>query len=205
MEKHKYIGKTLEEALNKAKIDLLEQKEENLIYKELEVKTGLFKSKKVEIEVVTRLEVIEFIKCYLKELTNNIGIHINIEVRQRENNTIITLFSDNNAMLIGKMGRTMDALNIITKQVVVSEIGCNFPFIIDVGEYKENQQKNIRRVAKKIAREVAKTKIPAKLDPMNSYERRLVHTVLADNKKVYTESEGISPNRYVVIKPKEDE
>lgn len=204
MEKHKYVGKTLEEAINQAKIDLLEQ-EENLIYKELEVKSGFFKSKKVEIEVVTRLEVIEFIKKYLKELTNNIGIHINIEVKNREKNIILTLFSDNNAMLIGKSGRTMEALNIVTKQVVSSEIGCNFPFIIDVGEYKEKQQKNIERMAKQIAREVAKSKIPAKLDPMNSYERRLVHTVLADNKKVYTESEGETPNRYVIIKPKEEE
>ena len=108
-------------------------------------------------------------------------------------------------MLIGKSGRTMEALNIVTKQVVSSEIGCNFPFIIDVGEYKEKQQKNIERMAKQIAREVAKSKIPAKLDPMNSYERRLVHTVLADNKKVYTESEGETPNRYVIIKPKEEE
>ena len=90
MEKHKYVGKTLEEALNQAKIDLLEQ-EENLIYKELEIKSGLFKSKKVEIEVVTKLEVIEFIKKYLKELTNNIGIHINIEVKNREKNIIFTL------------------------------------------------------------------------------------------------------------------
>ena len=141
----------------------------------------------------------------MKELTNNIGIHINIEVKNREKNIIFTLFSDNNAMLIGKMGRTMEALNIVAKQAVASEIECSFPFIIDVSEYKEKQQKNIERIAKQIAREVAKTKIPAKLDPMNSYERRLVHTVLADNKRVYTESEGSTPNRYVIIKPKEEE
>lgn len=203
MEKHKYVGKNLEDALNQARLALLEQ-EENLIYKEIEVKGGLFKSKKIEIEVVTKLEVIDFIKKYLKELTNNIGIHINIEVKNRENSIIFTLFSDNNAMLIGKMGRTMEALNIVAKQAVASEIGCSFPFIIDIGEYKEKQQKNIERIAKQIAREVAKTKIPAKLDPMNSYERRLVHTVLADNKRVYTESEGTTPNRYVIIKPKEE-
>lgn len=203
MEKHKYIGKNLEDAINQAKIDLLEQ-EENLIYKEIEIKGGLFKSKKTEIEVVTKLEIIDFIKEYLKKLTNNIGIHIDIEVKKREKNTIFTLFSDNNAMLIGKMGRTMDALNVVTKQAVASEIGCNFPFIIDVGEYKEKKQKNIERVAKQIAKEVAKTKIPAKLDPMNSFERRLVHNILSDNKSVYTESEGETPKRYVIIKPKEE-
>lgn len=204
MEKHRYVGKNLDDAINQAKIALLEQ-EENLIYKELESKNGLFKSKRVEIEVVTKLEVIEFIKTYLKDLTNKIGIHVNMEVKKREKNTIITLFSDNNAMLIGKMGRTMDALNIVTKQAVTTEIGCNFPFVIDVSEYKEKKQRNIERVAKQLAKEVAKTKIPAKLDPMNSYERRLVHNILAENEKVYTESEGENPNRYIIIKPKENE
>lgn len=204
MEKHRYVGKNLDDAINQAKIALLEQ-EENLIYKELESKNGLFKSKRVEIEVVTKLEVIEFIKTYLKDLTNKIGIHVNMEVKKREKNTIITLFSDNNAMLIGKMGRTMDALNIVTKQAVTTEIGCNFPFVIDVNEYKEKKQRNIERVAKQLAKEVAKTKIPAKLDPMNSYERRLVHNILAENEKVYTESEGENPNRYIIIKPKENE
>ena len=55
-----------------------------------------------------------------------------------------------------------------------------------------------------IAREVAQTKIEVKLDSMNSYERRIIHNILNNNKRVYTESEGEEPNRYVVIKPKED-
>ena len=63
--------------------------------------------------------------------------------------------------------------------------------------------KNIEYLAKKTAREVAKTKVEAKLDSMNSYERRIVHSILSDDKYVYTESIGEEPNRCVVIKPKE--
>ena len=75
---------------------------------------------------------------------------------------------------------------------------------IDINDYKEKIHENLVRQAKKIAREVSKTKIDAKLDPMNSYERRLIHEALKDNKYVYTESVGEEPNRCLVIKAKED-
>ena len=131
------------------------------------------------------------------------GLEVNIEIKTKDNSKIITLYSNNNNILIGKNGRTLDALNTISKQVIRNEFGVNINFLIDVGEYKVNQQKNIERLAEKVAREVAKTKVEAKLDSMNSYERRLVHNTLNDNDKVYTESEGEEPNRYVVIKPRD--
>ena len=79
-----------------------------------------------------------------------------------------------------------------------------FHFTIDIGEYKKQHEERLIRLAKKIAKEVATSKIEAKLDPMNSYERRIIHTTLAEDNRVRTESEGEEPNRYVVIKPKED-
>ena len=85
------------------------------------------------------------------------------------------------------------------------EIDKYFNLTIDIGEYKKERENRLERLAKKVAREVAYSKVEAKLDPMNSYERRIIHTILAENKKVITESEGEEPNRYVVIKPKEDE
>ena len=84
------------------------------------------------------------------------------------------------------------------------ETGHNFKFNIDINSYKEKREKSLENLAKRVAREVATTKIPVKLDSMNSYERRIIHNILTDNKKVYTESEGEEPNRCVVIKPKED-
>ena len=205
MDKRIFSGKTKEEAIEQALIELQEDRE-NIFVKEIEeTKGGLFKAKKVEIEVVTKDDIIDFIKEYLQKLTHDIGIGINLEVKKRENNLSITILSDNNALLIGKNGRTMDALNTILRQAIYAKFGFYYKFVLDVGEYKEKQQHNLERLAKQLAQEVARTKVEAKLDPMNSYERRIIHNALNDFKKVYTESEGTEPNRYVVIKPKEEE
>lgn len=203
MIKNNYTGKTLEEAINNAKI-ALQETENSLYIKELETKSGLF-NKKVEIEVIRRDDVITFIKDYLKNLIENMGLTANLEVKKREDNVTFTIFSDNNSILIGKNGRTLNSITTIVKQVVYKELGEYFNFTIDIGEYKKERENRLERLAKKVAREVAYSKVEAKLDPMNSYERRIIHTILADNKKVTTESEGEEPNRYVVIKPREEE
>ena len=205
MEKHKFIGKTKEEAIENAKIGLQEL-EENLIIKETEVqKGGLFKSKKVEIEVIEKREVAQGIKEYLAKLLKDLGFKTNIEMKVKDNIPTYTIYSDNDALLIGKNGKNLHALSTIVNQYVKTEIGESYKFLIDVNAYKEKHEKSLIRLAKNVAREVAQTKIEAKLDSMNSYERRIIHNALTNNKKVYTESEGEEPKRCVVIKPKEEE
>ena len=203
LNKMRYTGKTKEEAINNAKIELQEL-ENDLYIKEIEVKSGLF-NKKAEIEVIRKSDVAEYVKELVKEIINNMGLNCNLEVKKRENGLNITIVSENNSILIGKNGRTLDSLTSIIKHSIYNEIGEYYPFVLDVGEYKQAREQKLERMAKKVAREVAYTKVPAKLDPMNSYERRIIHSILADNKKVTTESEGEEPNRCVVIKPKEDE
>lgn len=200
--KNRYSGKTKEEAISNAKIALQEM-ENNLYIKEVEVKNGLF-SKKTEIEVIRRDDIIEYLKEYLKELIHDMGVTCNLEIKKRENGVNITVISDNNSILIGKNGRTLESITLILKQVIHNEIGEYFPFTLDIGEYKIAREQKLENLARKTAREVANTKIEAKLDPMNSYERRIIHEALANNKRVTTESEGEEPNRYVVIKSKED-
>ena len=80
-------------------------------------------------------------------------------------------------------------------------VGKPYRFVIDVSDYKENNDLRLERLARKIARDVKFSKVEAKLDPMNSYERRIIHNALSKNKYVTTESEGEEPNRCVVIKP----
>ena len=204
MEKHKYTGKTKEEAISNATIDLQET-QNNLIIKELEeIKGGLFKSKKVEIEVIERREVVKYIKEYLQKLLKDLGFTVNIEIKNKEEIPTYTIYSDNDALLIGKNGKNLKALSILTSQHLLNELGKNFKFTIDINSYKEKREKSLEYLAKKIAREVAATKVEAKLDSMNSYERRIIHNALTNNKQVCTESEGEEPNRYVVIKPRED-
>ena len=203
MEKHTYIGKNREEAINNAKADLQEV-EENLIINEKEIKQGLFKTKKTEIEVIEKREVVKFIKEYTYNLLKDIGFNANIEVRKNKDIPTYTIYSDNDSLLIGKNGKNLQALSKIISQVITKEIGKSFKFMLDVNDYKEKREKNLERIAKKIAREVKETKVEAKLDSMNSYERRIIHNVLANHKYVYTESIGEEPNRAVVIKPRED-
>ena len=204
MEKHKYVGKTKEEAINLAKEELQEV-EENLFIKELEVtQGGLFKKGKVEIEVIEKREVVQDIKNFLVKLLKDMGYSVNIEIKNKEEVPKYVIFSDNDALLIGKNGKNLKALSTIVNGYLNNELGRTYKFVIDVNEYKEKREHSLERLAKKIAREVATSKVEAKLDPMNSYERRIIHNILTNNKKVFTESEGEEPNRYVVIKPKEE-
>ncbi len=203
MEKHSYIGKTKEEAINNAMADLQETTN-NLIIQEKEVKTGLFKSKKIEIEVIEKREVVKFIKDYTISLLKDLGFNANIEVKNKSEIPTYIVYSDNDSLLIGKNGKNLQALSKIISQVIKKELGESFKFLLDVNDYKEKRERNLEFLAKEIAREVRDTKVAAKLDSMNSYERRIVHNALTNNKFVYTESAGEEPNRYVVIKPKED-
>ena len=204
MEKHNYIGKTKEDAIQMAKEELQEV-EENLFIREIEsTKGGLFKSKKVEIEVIEKREVVKGIKDFLIDILKSMGYTVNIEIKNKESVPKFIIFSDNDALLIGKNGKNLKALSLIVSGYLNKELGKNYKFIIDVNEYKEKREQSLERLAKRVAREVRNTKIEAKMDSMNSYERRIIHNALTNFKGVYTESEGEEPNRYVVVKPKEE-
>lgn len=203
MKKYTFVGKTEEEALNLA-YDELSVEKDDIFYKSTEQKGGLFKVKKIEVEVIKKSDINEFIKEFILKLTTDMGFDVKLETKNREDGLYITLYSDNNNLLIGKDGKNMTALSVIARQAVHNELGFFYKFNLDVGEYKLKQQKNIERMAIRVAKDVAKSRVEAKLDPMNSYERRLVHNVLNDRKDVYTESTGEEPNRYVVIKPREE-
>ena len=203
MKKYTYQAKTFEEAKNMALAELMEQ-QENLYINEIESSTKLF-SKKSVIEVIKKEDVLEYIKELIKNITKMMGLTVNMEIKKRDDNVTISLYSDNNAILIGKDARTLNALTTIIKQAIHNQIGTYYNFVLDVSEYKEKQQFFIEKAAKKTAKEVARTKVEAKLEPMNSYERRIVHNALTNFRGVYTESEGEEPHRYVVIKPKLEE
>lgn len=201
MQKYIYEAKTFDDAKEKALAEL-KVAEENLIINILEEKNTLLK-KSVKIEVINYNDIINYAKESIVEITKLMGLDVNLEVRRRDETITIKIFSDHNAVLIGKNGYTIQALQTIIRQIVFNQINTNISIILDVENYKEKKIKNIEYLAKKTAREVAKTKVEAKLDSMNSYERRIVHSILSDDKYVYTESIGEEPNRCVVIKPKE--
>ena len=202
MEKHRFVGKTYEEAVNKAKIELQEL-EENLIINVIDEKKSLL-SKKCEIEVIEKREIKNFIKEKLVNILREMGYQAEVEIQVKQDIPTYRIYSNNDSLLIGKGGKNLEALKIVLRQIVNTETGINYKFFLDVSDYKEKNEHHLEVLAKRLAREVATTKIEVKMDSMNSYERRIVHNVLTNNKKVYTESVGEEPNRCVVIKPRED-
>lgn len=203
MNKYIYEAKTKEEALTKALTEL-NTTEDNLVMKVLEEKSTLLK-KIAKIEVIKYNDITTYLKNIITNILKQMGIEANLELKKRENQIAVKIFSDNNAILIGKNGKNISALQLILRQILNNQVGQNMLLTVDVENYREKRDKNLEYLAKKIAKEVAKTKVETKLDSMNSYERRIIHNALTDNKYVYTESIGEEPNRCVIIKPKEEE
>lgn len=201
MNKQTFIGKTKEEAITKA-MEGLNAKEEEIVIVEKEIKKSLF-NKKAEIEAITKDELNKEIKDYVLKLVKDMGINAKIETKTREETTVFNLIAPETPILIGRNGRTVEALQNVTNQMVSTNLGTYYRFIIDVNDYKSKRRARLEKNAKYTAKEVAKTKIEAHLEPMNSYERRIIHNILTNSKDVMTESEGEEPNRHVVIKPKE--
>lgn len=166
MKKYEYTGKTYEEAKSNA-IEELNLAEENLIIETIEEKNTLLKHS-TTIEVITYNDVIDYLKEVINEITKLMGLDSNLEVRRKDNTITIKIFSDHNAVLIGKNGYTISALQTIVRQIMYNEVKDKISVILDVENYKEKKIKNIEYIAKKTAREVAKTKVEAKLDCMNS-------------------------------------
>ena len=197
-----YEGKNLNELKEKA-FSELNASENELYIRETEEVKGLLKTKKYKLEILTKDDVVKYIKNYIIDVAKNMGITVNIEAKKRENYIQINLFSENSSILIGKNGRTMEALQYLIKNSIYNKTGFKINVILDVEDYKEKINRHLDYNVKKIAREVRKTGVDAKLDPMNSYESRIVHNAVNEIKGVSTISEGVEPNRYVVIKKDE--
>ena len=164
VKKHNYIGKTYEEALNKAKVDLQEL-EENLIINVKEEKKTLL-SKKVELEVIEKIEIREYLKQLIKNLLKDMGYEVDIEISISDNIPTYRLYSNNDALLIGKDGKNLQALNIVINQILRNKINNTYRFFIDVNNYKEKSDRHLESLAKKLAKEVKETKIEVKMDRM---------------------------------------
>ena len=201
MNKYNFEGKTFEEVKERALYELKES-ENNIIIKVIAEKNGLLK-KSVTVEVIKYSDVINYVKETLTTIINLMNLNPTFEVKRRDNSINIKIYSDNNSILIGKNGRSIQALQLLIRQMLANKLTNEVLVNLDVENYKEKKLKSIEFLAKKIAREVSKTKVETKMDSMNSYERRVIHNLLANNKYVYTESIGEEPNRCVVIKPKE--
>jgi len=199
---HSYEGKTLENVKEICENEL-NVSIDKIYYTTKETEAGLFKGKKVILEAITEEEIISSIKEFIKELATNMNLEINSEIKIQDETVNILLVSNNNNILIGKDGRTLNSLQLILRQVFSDLSKINLKLTLDVGNYKVKKIKNLEREIKHICKEVMNTKVEVKLDPMNSYERRIVHSIVAEFENLQSVSEGEEPNRFTVIKFKD--
>ena len=199
MEKYKFQAKSEKGLLEKA-LEELNLKEEDVVTKCYEEKGGLFSGKKYTLEVVKLSDIADLGKETLKELLSGLNIDANVETRIREGQIKYEIFSKNNSLLIGKKGHILDAIQTYLRQAIFNKVDLFINVSVDVEKYKEKQNYFLEKKVKRIAREVTLSKVDVKLDPMDAYTRKIVHSALQGFKYITTESEGEEPNRYIVIR-----
>jgi len=138
---------------------------------------------------------------FLKDVLDSMGIRAEVKVKQTEDGFYINLVGPRMGMVIGKRGQTLDALQYLTSLVVNKDKGKDeyVRIILDTENYRKKREETLVRLANRMAEKVAKSRKKIELEPMNPYERRIIHSALQNHPEVFTYSEGEEPNRKVII------
>lgn len=195
-----YEGKNREDLINKI-TEELNCNENELVILEQFTEGKLFKSQKYNLSVITKAEIKKQLKNFFNELGKLMNVTIESEINITEDNIYnINLVTSNNSILIGKEGKTLDAIQCLLRQISQNDLQNKIKINVDISNYKYEQTKKLEKNIKNIAKEVLKTKVDTSLDPMNSYNRRIVHTIVSEFSDLETESIGEGKERHVVIK-----
>ncbi len=140
---------------------------------------------------------------YLREIFEKMGItDLSVRMEPMENRTVmIHLDGESIGTVIGKRGETLDAIQYLVSLVANRSEGDYVRFTINAGNYREKREETLKALAQRMAKKALKTGRPVALEPMNPYERRIIHAVVTDMEGVFSKSTGEEPNRRVVIKP----
>ena len=203
MKEKMYVGKSLEEIEKLAVLELGVPKEDMYF----DVIGEDDETKEVQVNVIVDANPVKKGKDFLEQFLKDANILGFVERKMRDNVVEYCITTENaNGVLIGKGSKTLASLQIITSLIVNryfdAEKETGLVVKIDVGDYRKRRDETLEKLATRVAKEVAKTKIPVKLRPMNSYERKVIHNKLADWRDVTTHSEGVEPNRCLIIEPK---
>lgn len=199
MEFKRYTEKTLEEALKSAARDKGVSVEE-LHYNVLEEKSGfLGVGRSVEIEAYCEKDVENFIISYIQQYFENAQLDGQVDIENDNGFYRITVNTSNNAILIGKAGKTLQAFNRLVKAAASAEFKKRVGLLIDVNGYKEDRYEKITKMAIRVAKDVRRTKIDATLDPMPADERKAIHNALANMEDITTQSTGEGATRRLQI------
>lgn len=207
MEPIKVSAKTLEEAITKACIEL-GAASDDIEYEILETGSNgilgigarpyVISAQLKEIpEASLEDKALEFLSSVFEGMRMDVSMDISLDEENRE--LSINLSGEDMGVLIGKRGQTLDALQYLTGQVVNKNQNEYIRVKLDTENYRERRMETLETLAKNIAYRVRRTRRPIALEPMNPYERRIIHSALQNEKDVLTRSEGEEPYRHVVI------
>jgi spoIIIJ-associated protein len=163
----------------------------------LGAKEGLYKFTVIEPEVKTEVDIA---KEFVENILKNSNVDAELSVNQQGNLIKVDIKGKDASSLIGRRGETLDSIQLLTG-LALNKINknSNMRVSVDIENYRAKREESLVRYAHKVAREVAKTKKTKKLDYMNPYERRIIHSALQNDKYVSTYSEGNDPYRRLVI------
>lgn len=203
MEYIEVSAKTVEEALTEASITLGVPSSE-IEYEVIEKGSAGFLgigSKNAVIKARKKFSVDGSVKEFLTSVFRAMDMEVEIVVKVDEDAKLIDveLKGDDMGILIGKRGQTLDSLQYLTNLAVNKHSESYYKVKVDTEDYRKRRRDTLENLAKNIAYKVKKTKRPVELEPMNPFERRVIHSALQNDRFVTTHSEGDEPHRYVVV------
>lgn len=196
-------GKTVDDALKNAlkELNLTEDKVEFEVLEE--GSKGFFNligSKPAKIKVTVKREAVLEGKSFLINVLNSMGIKAEIEVKEENDTIFMNLSGPKMGLVIGYRGETLDSLQYLVSLVVNKNHDVPYKkVVLDTENYRSKREETLKRVAQKTAYKVKKTGRPYKLEPMNPYERRIIHSALQNYTDINTYSEGEEPFRRIVV------
>ena len=204
MEMITVTAKTVEDAITQASLQL-GVSSDRIQYEVVE--KGIFGSKPAVIRAKKIETVDDKAVDFLNSVFDAMGLAVDVEVKmnEEEKEMDVNLTGEEMGLLIGKRGQTLDSLQYLVSLVVNKESEDYLRVKLDTENYRERRKETLETLAKNIAYKVKRTRRPVSLEPMNPYERRIIHSALQNDKYVFTKSEGEEPFRHVVIALKKEE
>ena len=171
-----------------------------------EEKKNNFSESNLNIEVVdkSKLKDVEEHEAldFLKDITEKMGLSLGFSVKVGEDIVYVEMDGKDSGTVIGKRGQTLDAIQYLTSLVINKESDKYIKVVVDAENYRAKRQKTLEQLANRLATKVIKTRRYVRLEPMNPYERKIIHATLQQNPEISTRSEGEEPYRRVVIELK---
>ena len=199
-----YSAKTVEDAITQASV-ALGVTSDKLEYEVLEKGSsgllGIFGVKPAVIKARKKVTVLDEGREFLEKVFDKMNMDVTIDMKynEEEKSVSINLIGGDMGVLIGKRGQTLDSLQHLVSLVINKHSEDYLRVKLDTENYRERRKETLENLAKNIAYKVKRTRRPVSLEPMNPYERRIIHATLQDDRYVMTKSEGEEPFRHVIV------